>query len=106
MHSKAQFETFFYLLTAPRTVSSTFAQVAQAQYCANHVQHIERFSRVTSRVTCHVVRRYSPTIESDSLNRIYLSFILLAESLTDEGGEETGVLGENPRRRASEIATY
>ena len=40
------------------------------------------------------------------LNRIYLSFILLAEPLTDEGGEETGVPGENPWRQASENATY
>ena len=30
------------------------------------------------------------------LNRIYLSFILLAEPLTDEGGEETRVPGETP----------
>ena len=30
------------------------------------------------------------------LNHIYFSFILLAETLTDEGGEETGVPGENP----------
>ena len=30
-----------------------------------------------------------------SSNHIYLSFILFAEPLTDEGGEETGVLGEN-----------
>ena len=37
-----------------------------------------------------------------SLNRIYLSFILWAEPLTDEGGEETGVPGENPWRQASE----
>ena len=41
-----------------------------------------------------------------SLNRIYLSFILLAEPLTDKGGEETGVPGENPWQRASENATY
>ena len=33
-------------------------------------------------------------------------FILLAEPLTDEGGEETGVPRENPWRRASENATY
>ena len=32
---------------------------------------------------------------------MYLSFILLAEPLTAEGGEETGVPGENPWRRAS-----
>ena len=29
-----------------------------------------------------------------------------AEPLTDEGGEETRVLGENPWRRGSENATY
>ena len=41
-----------------------------------------------------------------SLNYIYFSFILLAEPLTNEGGVETGVPGENPWRRASENATY
>ena len=41
-----------------------------------------------------------------SLHRIYFSFILLAEPLTDEGREETGVSGENPQRRASENVTY
>ena len=46
-HSKAQFEILYYLLTAPRTVSNTLAQVAQAQLCVNHVQHIERLSRAT-----------------------------------------------------------
>ena len=40
---KGAVQDFFYnLLTAPRTVSNTHAQVAQAQSCANHVQHIER----------------------------------------------------------------
>ena len=34
-------------------------------------------------------------------NRIYLSSILLAEPLTNEGGEETGVPRENPWQRAS-----
>ena len=36
----------------------------------------------------------------------YLSFILLAELLTGEGEEETGLPGENPWRRALENATY
>ena len=35
------------LLTAQRTVSNTYAQVARSQSCANHVQHIERSSRAT-----------------------------------------------------------
>ena len=39
---------FFYnLLTAPQTVSNTYAQVAQAPSCANHVQRIERLSRAS-----------------------------------------------------------
>ena len=41
-----------------------------------------------------------------SLNHISFSFVLLAESLTDKGGEETGVPGENPWQPASETATY
>ena len=38
-------------------------------------------------------------IQFDSLNRILLNFIQLAEPLNDEGGEETWVPGENPWRR-------
>ena len=39
------------VLTLPRTVSNTCAQVARAQKCANHVQHIARSSRATCRVS-------------------------------------------------------
>ena len=60
----------------------------------------------------HVVSRakwYEGTAQlfmfDKSLNRIYLSCTLLAEPLTNEGGEETGVPGERPWRRASENAT-
>ena len=43
-----RYSRFFYNLhTAPRTVSNTYAQVARAQSCANHVQHIERLSRAS-----------------------------------------------------------
>ena len=39
---------FFYnLLTAPRTVSNTYAQVAWAQSCGNHVQHTKGSSRAS-----------------------------------------------------------
>ena len=40
---------------------------ALASSCANQVQHIERLSRATCRVKCHVVRRGSSTIKSDSV---------------------------------------
>ena len=40
-------------------------QVARAQLCANHVQRIERLSRATCSVTCHVVRRDSSAVELD-----------------------------------------
>ena len=42
---KVQFEIFYNLLTAPWTISNMYAQVARAQSCANHMQHIERLSR-------------------------------------------------------------
>ena len=80
---KGAIRDFFYnLLTAPRTVSNMYAQVARAQLCANHVPHIERSPRATYHVTCHVVGRDSSGIKYDkSLNRIYFSFILLAEHI-------------------------
>ena len=78
---KALFEICYYLLTAPRTVSNTHAQVAQAQSCANHVQHIERLSRATCRATCHLVRRDSSAIKFDRAEIHLFGFILLAESL-------------------------
>ena len=45
---------FYNLLTAPRTVSNTYAQMARAQSCANHVQHIEHLSRAS--VMQHIER--------------------------------------------------
>ena len=49
---KGAVQDFFYnLLTALQTMSNTHAQVALAQLCANHVQHIERSSCATCRVT-------------------------------------------------------
>ena len=41
---------FYNLLITPRTVFGMYAQVARAQPCANHVQHVERLSRVTCSV--------------------------------------------------------
>ena len=38
---------FYNLLTAPRAASNTYTQVARAQSCANHMQHIERLSRAS-----------------------------------------------------------
>ena len=50
-----------------------------------HVQPIERLSRATSRVRCHVVRRNSLLIKFD---RVYIAFssafILFTEPLTGE----------------------
>ena len=71
-NSRFFFFFFYNLLTAPRTVSNTYAQVAWAQSCANHVQDIERLSRATCRVTCHTVRRDSSAIKFD---RVEIAFI-------------------------------
>ena len=46
-HIQRCYLRFFYNLTAPRTVSNTYAQVARVQPCANHVQHIKHLSRAS-----------------------------------------------------------
>ena len=56
---KGAISSFYNLLIRPRTVSSTYAQVARAQSCGNHVQRIER----SSRARCHIVRRGSSAIK-------------------------------------------
>ena len=71
---KGAIRDFDNLLTAPRTVSNTYAQVARAQSCANHV-HTSRAYHVK-----HVVLRatwYEGTVQllRQSLNSIYFSFI-------------------------------
>ena len=49
------------------------------------------------RVVCHVVGRDSSAVKFD---RVEIAFILALfywlKPLTDDGGEETGVPGENP----------
>ena len=64
-HRKVQFEIFYNLLTALPTVSNTYAQVAWAQSCVNHMQHIEHLSHATCRVMCHVVQSNSSAIKFD-----------------------------------------
>ena len=59
---KGAIRDFYKLLTGPRTVSNTYAQVARAQSCANHEQH----------VVCHVVRRDS---KANKFDRIKIAFI-------------------------------
>ena len=68
-----QFEIFYSLLTAPRTVSNAYAEVVRAQSCANHVQHIQHLPRATCRITCHVVQRDSSAIK---FHRVEIAFIL------------------------------
>ena len=80
------------------------AQVARAQSCANHNQHIKRLSCATC--VLHDTTGQLSYEAWQSWNRIYISFILLAEQLSNEGGEETVVPRENPWQQASENATY
>ena len=44
---KGVISDFYNLPTAPQTESNTYAQMAHALSCANHVQHIERLSHAT-----------------------------------------------------------
>ena len=81
MALKGAIRDFFYsLLTAPRTVSNTYAQVTRTQSCANHVQHIEHSSRATCRGPLDTKGQLSCWV-SQSLNGIHFSFILLAETI-------------------------
>ena len=47
---KGAIRDFYNLLTVPPPVSNTCAPLARVQFCANHVQHIERLSRATCSV--------------------------------------------------------
>ena len=72
MHLKAQFKILHSLLSAPQTISNTYAQVTRTQSCANYMQHIKRLSHATCRVTCHVVRRDSSAVKFDRVPSITL----------------------------------
>ena len=74
---------------------------------------VVRKSRATHRAlfTCNVVRHMARRDGSAiKFDRVKIAFSLALcyylKPFIDEGGEETGVLGENPRRRASENAIY
>ena len=58
---KGAFRDFYNLLTSPRTVSNTYAEVVSAKSFPNHVQHIERVQYIM----CHAERRDSSTIKFD-----------------------------------------
>ena len=78
---KALFEIFYNLLTAPRTVSNTHAQVARAQSCANHVQHIERLSRASVMLRATWYEGTAQLLSLTELKLHLFELILLAESL-------------------------
>ena len=49
------------------------------------------------RVVCHLVRRDSSAVKVGSIEIAFISALVYwLKRLTDKGGEETGVLGENP----------
>ena len=96
---------FYSFLNVPWTVLNTCAKVARVSSYANHVQHIERLSHAP----CHVAKGIMGS-SAIKFERVEIAFILAVfywlEPLTDEGGEETGVPGENLSWQASENATY
>ena len=59
------------LLTAPQTVSNIYAQVARAQLCTDHMQHIERL-----RATCHVLPGRRGTAQLLCFDRGKIALIL------------------------------
>ena len=88
---------FHNLLAALWAVSNRYTQMAWAQSCAYHVQHIKHFSCAT----CH------SAIEFDGVEIAYiLPLLYWLKPFTSERREETRVPGENPCQWASENATY
>ena len=63
-------------LQSPHCVANRLQHVHSSGPGANHVQHIERISRATYRVTCHMVRMDSSAIKFD---RVLIEFVLLGE---------------------------
>ena len=82
------------LLTASHTVSNTYAQVAIV--CKSRETHR---TLITCNMSCYVP-------SGTKGNSFGLFFFNRLNHQTNEGGEETGVPGENPWRRASENAPY
>ena len=65
------------------TVSNTYAQVVQAQSCANHAQHIERLSRAACSVPLGTkgVQGTAQLLSITEWKSHLFSFILLAETI-------------------------
>ena len=85
----------------PNRLQHVLSSVPGAIVCKSRATHR---ALITCNMSCYVPRGTKEQLSYtvlQSLNRVYLSFILLAEPWTDQGGEETGVPGENPWRRAS-----
>ena len=62
-------------LQSPHSAANCLQHVrssGQGAIVCNHVQHIERLSRATCRVTCHLARRDSSAIKFD---RVEIAFI-------------------------------
>ena len=97
------------------TFKGAIGDFLQSPHCAaNRLQHVRSSgpgaimckSRATHRVRATWQEGTAHLFSLTELKSHLSSFILLAEPLTDAGGEETGVPGEIPWRRASENATY
>ena len=95
---RTQFEIFFTIPSLRRELSPTrtlktlghnSVKITCNTSSAYHVQH------VVLRATWYEGTAQLLSL-TDFKSHFYLSFILLAEPFTGEGGEETGVPGENP----------
>ena len=84
-----------------------YVQVARAQSCANHVQHIEPLSLASVMLRATWYEGTAQLLSLTELKSHLFELYFVGWTIkTDEGGEETGVPGENLWRRASENATY
>ena len=72
---------FYNLLTAPRTVSNTYAQVAWRRRSCVQITCNTSSAYPVQPAVCHLVQRDSSAIKCDSSNCIYFSFILLTGTI-------------------------
>ena len=91
--------------TAPRTVSNMYAQEAWAQSCANHCNTSSTHHMQHVMLLAMWYERTAQLLNMREF-KLYLFELLLAEPLTDEGGEESAAPRENSWQRVPENTTF
>ena len=87
------------------STTRTLKCLYKAQSCANHVQHIPALIVCNMSFVMWCKETSQLSILTEFKSHLTVALFHWLKSKTDEGGEITGLPGENPRRRALENAT-